>query len=128
MITSDGRRPPPPSGSPVTSAGVDHVRLSYVYLDSGDLDGYASLLDDQALVRRPDTPTGRGRAQIIRMHADIAGPASRHELYRIIADGDNVVVFGRYVRPPLDVEFADIFTLSQLGLLLGYQRFYHVAP
>lgn len=127
MIMSGGRRPPPP-GSPVTSAGVDHVRLSYVYLDAGDLDGYASLLDEQAHVRRPDAPPGKGRAQIVRVHAEIAEPPSRHELYRIIADGDSVVVFGRYVRPPLDVEFADIFTLTQLGLLLGYQRFYHVAP
>ncbi|MBX6724193.1 MAG: nuclear transport factor 2 family protein [Dactylosporangium sp.] len=112
----------------MTSAGIDHVLLSYVYLDAGDLDGYASLLDEQAQVKWPGTPTGRGRAQIVRMHAEVAERPSRHELYRIVADGDNVAVFGRYVRPPLDVEFADIFTLSHLGLLLGYQRFFHVAP
>ncbi|WP_432828440.1 nuclear transport factor 2 family protein [Dactylosporangium sp. CA-092794] len=126
MIRSRGRRPPPSAAA--TSAGVDHVRLSYVYLDSGDLDGYGSLLDEQAQVRRPDTPQGQGRAQTLRVHAGIAGPPARHELHRVVADGESVVVFGRYVRPPLDVEFADIFTLTDLGLLLGYQRFYFVAP
>lgn len=28
----------------VTDSGVDHVRLAYHYLDTGDLDGYGSLL------------------------------------------------------------------------------------
>ena len=126
MIRSGGRRPPPTTAA--TSAGVDHVRLSYVYLDAGDLDGYGSLLDEHAQVRRPDTPQSKGRAQIIRIHAAIAGPPTRHVLHRVVADGDSVVAFGRYVRPPLDVEFADIFMLTDVGLLLGYQRFYFVAP
>jgi hypothetical protein len=126
MTRSGGRRSPPTAA--VTSAGVDHVRLSYHYLDTGDLDGYGSLLDEQAQVCRPDAPQGEGTAQIVRVHAGIAGPPARHELHRIIAAGDSVVVVGRYLRPPLDVEFADFFTLTDLGLLLGYQRFYFAAP
>lgn len=127
MIRPDGSRSLPATTA-ATSAGIDHARLSYAYLDTGDLDGYGSLLDERAQVRRPDTPQGLGRAQMLRVHAGIAGPPARHELHRIVADGDSVAVFGRYVRPPLDLEFADIFTLTELGLLLGYQRFYFVAP
>ncbi|GAA3228520.1 nuclear transport factor 2 family protein [Dactylosporangium siamense] len=112
----------------VTSIGVDHVRLSYDYLDAGNLDAYGSLLDDNVQVRRPDAAQGRGRVQVQRLHAEVTGPPGRHLLDRIIADGDSIVVTGRFVRPPVDVEFVDVFTLSDFGLLLGYRRYYYVAP
>lgn len=118
----------------VTSIGVDHVRLSYDYLDAGNLDAYGSLLDDNVHVRRPDAAQSRGRAQVQRLHAEVTGPPGRHLLEQIIADGDSIVVTGRFVRPPtppaelVDVEFVDVFTLSDFGLLLGYRRYYYVAP
>jgi ketosteroid isomerase-like protein len=128
-----GRRRPS-RASAVTSIGVDHVRLSYDYLDAGNLDAYGSLLDDDVQVRRPDAAQSRGRAQVQRLHAEVTGPPGRHLLDQIIADGDSIVVTGRFVRPPaqagkpLDVEFVDVFTLSDFGLLLGYRRYYYVAP
>jgi ketosteroid isomerase-like protein len=118
----------------ITSIGVDHVRLSYDYLDAGNLDAYGSLLDDDVQVRRPDAGQGRGRVQVQQLHAEVTGPPGRHLLDQIIADGDSIVVTGRFVRPPaptgtqLDVEFVDVFTLSDFGLLLGYRRYYYVAP
>lgn len=123
-----------PSGA-VTAAGVTHVLLSYHYLDTGDIDGYGSLLDEHAHVSRPDVAVGQGRTQVVGLHADIAGPPARHHIYKVIADGDAVVATGRFTAPPtrggraaVDVEFVDVFTLSGKGMLLGYRRFYFAAP
>src|SRR5436190_2063112 len=55
----DAVRPSPA----VTAAGVDHVRLSYAYLDEGDVDAYGSLFDEHAHVSRPDTPLTTGGGQ-----------------------------------------------------------------
>ncbi|MET7400226.1 nuclear transport factor 2 family protein [Dactylosporangium sp. NPDC005572] len=132
MAGFDSRRSP--REAPVTSIGVDHVRLSYDYLDAGNMDAYGSLLDDDVQVRRPDGAQSRGRVQVQRLHAEVTGPPGRHLLDQIIAEGDSIVVTGRFVRPPtppkdrLDVEFVDVFTLSDYGLLLGYRRYYFVAP
>lgn len=77
----------------VTDSGVDHVRLAYHYLDSGDLDGYGSLLHAGLL----------GVAELER-------PAigARHHITRIVADGDCVVAMGRVA--PQQREFVDVFT------------------
>ncbi|MCI4066963.1 nuclear transport factor 2 family protein [Micromonospora sp. R77] len=113
-----------------TAAGVDHVRLSYHYLDTGDIDGYASLLDEHVQVRRPDLAQGRGRAEVLRIHAQVAGPPARHQIFKVIADGDGVAVTGRYTGASSrsDLDFVDVFTLTDEGMLLGYRRFYFVAP
>jgi hypothetical protein len=133
MAAGNGRRRSSPAAG-ITSIGVDHVRLSYDYLDAGNIDAYGSLLDEDVQVRRPDAAQSRGRAQVQLLHAEVTGPPSRHLLDQIIADGDIIVVTGRFVRPSvppqelLDVEFVDVFTLSDFGLLLGYHRYYYVAP
>ncbi|WDZ83443.1 nuclear transport factor 2 family protein [Micromonospora cathayae] len=119
----------------VTAAGVDHVRLSYHYLDIGDIDAYGSLLDEHVQVRRPDLALGCGRAEVLRTHAQVAGPPSRHQIYKVIADGDAVAVTGRWTAPSTGrrdhrdgVDFVDVFTLTDEGMLLGYRRFYYLAP
>jgi hypothetical protein len=112
-----------------TSAGVDHVRLAYQYLDESDFDAYGSLFDEHALVTRPDAPCSRGRAEILDLHA--SQEATRHTIFKIIAEADTVAAVGRLTRatrPPQTVDFADFFTLSNEGLLLGYRRFYFTAP
>jgi hypothetical protein len=91
----------------VTTVGLDHVRLVYDYLETGDADGYRSLLDEQAQVRAVGNE----------------GDGSRHELHKIIAEGDSVVVTGRCSAPSDEFDFADVFTLSELGLLLSHRRF-----
>jgi hypothetical protein len=113
-----------------TAAGVDHVRLSYHYLDIGDIDAYGSLLDEHVQVRRPDLAQGRGRAEVLRTHAQVAGPPARHQIFKVIAEGDGVAVTGRYTRPAgkTDLDFVDVFTLTDEGMLLGYRRFYFVTP
>lgn len=143
-MSIDDRRTAPSA----TAAGLDHVRLSYLYRDDGDLDGFGSLLHEDIQVTRPDAPQGHGRAEVLRLHHAIADPAVGHHIYKVVADGDCVAVMGRLtgarriapdgganqdargtagVAPP-GAEFADFFTLSDEGMLLGYRRFYFAAP
>jgi ketosteroid isomerase-like protein len=134
-VTSHGNRRPPPS-SAITAVGVDHVQLSYHYLDTGDIDGYGSLLHENAHVERPDAERRRGRAEVLRLHTEIAGPPGRHRIHKIIANGDSIAAVGHFSGPPptphsdaeLDVDFVDVFELSDDGLLMGYRRFYFVPP
>ncbi|GGM09132.1 MULTISPECIES: nuclear transport factor 2 family protein [Micromonospora] len=134
MSSHGGMRPP--RSAAVTAAGVDHVRLSYHYLDTGDIDAYGSLLDEDVQVRRPDLAHGRGRAEVLRTHAQVAGPPARHQIHKVIADGDGVAVTGRYTGPvtprpgqPTGThDFVDVFTVGDDGMLLGYRRYYFVAP
>jgi hypothetical protein len=103
------RRPTP--SRVVTESGVDHVRLAYDYLDSGDVDGYGSLLDADAL----GTDLEQSRP-----------PGIRHLINRIVADGDCVVVMGRLA--PQHREFVDVFTLSPEGMLRSCRRYYADVP
>ncbi|HUQ58544.1 nuclear transport factor 2 family protein [Lentzea sp.] len=124
-MTSDRRRASPSAAT--LAAGVDHVRLSYLYLDAGDLDAYASLLHEDMQVRQADAPTGRGREAAVRL----ARTRGRHELFKVIAEGHCVVAVGHY-RPPghdtREFDFADFFTLSDDSLLLSRRRFYYLPP
>ncbi|MFD9700041.1 nuclear transport factor 2 family protein [Lentzea sp. NPDC059081] len=125
-MTAD-RRGTPPSAATL-AAGVDHVRLSYLYLDAGDLDAYASLLHEDMQVRHPGAPTVHGREAALRL----AGPRGTHELFKVVAEGYCVVAVGHY-SPPGDAvvhefDFADFFTLSDDSLLLSRRRFYYLPP
>ncbi|HEX5406006.1 MAG TPA: nuclear transport factor 2 family protein [Pseudonocardiaceae bacterium] len=109
----------------VTAAIADHARLSYLYLDDGDLDAYGSLLADNVRLLRPDLPNVVGRARVLAELAPIAGPPGRHRLYRVIADGDRVAAEGSYTGPwRTDVDFVDIMTFSADGLMLDQCRYY----
>ena len=118
-----------------TAAGIDHVRLSYQYLDAGDVDAYGSLLDQDVQIRHPGFPIRRGRAEVLRTRA-ATGPPGRHDIHRIIAEGDDIAVVGVFTPPTApDVgdprhgtDFVDIFTLTEHGLLRSCERFYRVAP
>ncbi|MEV6349051.1 hypothetical protein [Actinoplanes sp. NPDC051851] len=90
----------------ITAIGQDHVRLSYLYLDNGDIEGFESLWD-------AGVPPRGGRT------------GDRHLIYKMVAADDCVAVMGRLVGPP-DVDFADFFTLSDEGLLLGCRRYHFV--
>jgi ketosteroid isomerase-like protein len=118
----------------VTAAAVDHVRLSYLYLDEGNLDAFGSLLDEDMQVKHPDAPEAHSRAEVLDLMATIAGPPGHHELHKVIASGDCIAAMGHlvgraaYQGEPLDIDFVDVFTISDRGLLLGKRRYYYTAP
>ncbi|HEY0697993.1 MAG TPA: nuclear transport factor 2 family protein [Micromonospora sp.] len=118
----------------VIEAGLDHVRLSYLYLDQGDIDGYGSLLDADAVLYRPGGEPIRGRSQIERFQIGRGGRCrTEHLIHEVLASQERVVVTGRIVTRTSadghsDVDFADIFTLSDSGLLLSQRTYYFVEP
>ncbi|MFC4855950.1 nuclear transport factor 2 family protein [Actinophytocola glycyrrhizae] len=125
----NGNRDISPSTA-TTAAGVDHVRLSYEYLDAGEFDAYGSLLHEDMQVSGFWDLPAHGRAAAVARARGAAGPPGHHQVHRVVAGGDCVVAIGRYVVPattaapaPAAVEFADVFTLSGDALLLGQRRF-----
>lgn len=114
------------TGSAVTAAGIDHVRLSYVYLDQGDLDGYGSMFAPDAELIRPDEQVLRGQAQIEAYRSTRAG--GRHTLDEIFAVDGKVAVTGRLVQRGREIGFADIFVLSEYGLLRSQKTYFFVRP
>ncbi|MCX4816904.1 nuclear transport factor 2 family protein [Streptomyces sp. NBC_01239] len=126
----------PQAGSKVTAAGVRHVMLTYHYLDIGDIDGYASLTEQNVTLDHPGAPPYRGRDAVLSAHAAQATLLRRHELDTVVADEGRVVVLGRVVRQApgtargaaYDVDFADVFTLSGQTLVRECRRYYYAPP
>lgn len=137
MFSSDTDRHPSKAITSITGIGAEHVRLSYHYLDTGDIDAYGSLLDQNVQIRHPGAYPAHGREDAVALRRKAAAARSRHTLYKVVADGDSVAVVGRLTGRPLghrqddsalDVDFADIFTLSGEGLILACRTFYFAAP
>ncbi|MEU0566533.1 nuclear transport factor 2 family protein [Nonomuraea sp. NPDC005983] len=129
-MTYDEQPPEETRSACLGSAAADHARLSYEYLNDGDLDGYASLFEKDAVLHRPDL-TIRGRTELESFHKDRVG-LCRHSVTNVIpaASGEHVVVLGRTTEPGLDgqVTFAAVFTVSSRGLFVSQQTFYFVPP
>lgn len=118
-----------PSTCGLAAAGVDHAWLSYHYLDSGDIDGYASLLDDDTVLRRPGVPTLRGRDEVERFHGRGGRRRTVHTVQNVFAAADRVVATGHVADGAfLDVDFADIFTLSENGLFVAKVTYFFTTP
>lgn len=122
----------PVASAVATEIGVEHVRLSYDYLDRGDVDGYVSLLAPDAVLLRPDGRDVRSRAAIERWlasgvdHTTGAGTVSA-----VFPVAGNVIAVGHYAGNdadghPRDVEFTDIFTIAPTGLLRSVKRYFFV--
>ncbi|GAA2669815.1 MULTISPECIES: nuclear transport factor 2 family protein [Actinosynnema] len=119
-----GERRPEPHSDVVTAAGVDHVRLSYLYADEGDVEGLESLLHLNPQVEAPPMAVQGDRPEVLQVLAPVGGTPGRHLLLRVIAEGDCVAAVGRLTTARAEVEFADIFTIGPDGLLAGCRRFY----
>ncbi|MEC3895408.1 MULTISPECIES: nuclear transport factor 2 family protein [Nocardiopsis] len=114
----------------ITSLGVEHVRLSYHYLDTGDIDGYVSLLAPDVQIKRPDMPLAHGRSEAERFCGAHLGPRGVHTLYRVFGEAGNIAAVGRFASARNghllggeETDFVDIFTLAENGLILGQRRF-----
>ena len=84
-----------PEGDVLASVATDHVRLSYHYLNVGDIDGYGSLFGEQAVLHGPDAELLCGRDELERFERvrQRAGRA-RHTVLELVASGRVVVAIG----------------------------------
>ncbi|MEU4442436.1 nuclear transport factor 2 family protein [Actinosynnema sp. NPDC050801] len=115
-------------GDVVTTVGVEHVRLSYEYLDRRDMDGYGSLFDADAELRAPGAGVVRGRARIESYQAERAVDGDRHVVEEVFSAPGRVVVVGRVTGAGRELEFVDLFTLTEHGLLRSQKSFFFAAP
>jgi ketosteroid isomerase-like protein len=116
--------------TPVTAMGIEHVRLSYLYLDRGDIDGYLSLLHADFSLLMPGESEIHGRDRVGAFQAQPAQLAADHLIHHVIGSGDRVAVEGRYVSGEggEGVDFTEVFSLSEEGLLRSRKRYYFIAP
>lgn len=123
-MIDDTRAPWRPTGD-LISAAMDHVRLSYGYLDDGDIDAYCSLFITQAVARRPGARPVTGRDALERdEQARLSSRRVRHVVDEVFGSGRRVAALGR-LRPrhagdsghDTDVDFVDVFTVADNGLL-----------
>lgn len=124
-----------PESEPIAAA-IDHVRLSYCYLDDGDFDAYCSLFTDHVVLRQPGARPVSGRAELERQaRKRPAGKRVRHHVYEVFGSGRRVAAIGRikHLRPPagdhdFDLDFVDTFTVADNGLLAGRTTFLFTPP
>jgi ketosteroid isomerase-like protein len=130
----DHRWQPAPAGSTgYTAAAIDHARLSYEYLDAGEIDAYGSLFAEDVVLRWPGRPALRGRPALERFRADQTR-SCRHAVTNVFGAGRNVAAQGRLTigphagRPVLEIEFVDIYTVSDDGLFVAQQTYLFLPP
>lgn len=116
--------------TPVTAMGIEHVRLSYLYLNRGDIDGYLSLLHVDMSLSLPGATEIRGRERIGAFQARPESADVDHLIHHVIGSGDRIAVEGRFLfRGNREgVDFTEVFALSEEGLLRSQKRYYFVAP
>jgi ketosteroid isomerase-like protein len=109
----------------VVSAAMDHVRLSYGYLDDGDLDAYCSLFAEQAVVRQPGASPVSGRDELEKVErARRAARSVRHSISAVFGSGHRVVAIGRLSGDHgAEMDFVDVFTVADNGLLIERTTF-----
>ncbi|GAA3463506.1 hypothetical protein GCM10018963_55190 [Saccharothrix longispora] len=117
-----------PTRDVVTAVGVEHVRLSYEYLDRRDLDGYGSLFEVPAESRSAEVDASHVRAESGSYRVGGGDGGCSHVLEQVFCCSGRVVVVGRVVRGERNVEFVDLFTLTEHGLLRSRKSYFFVEP
>jgi len=118
----------------LTAMTVDHIRLSYGYLDARNLDALGSLYAADVVRLLPGLDPIVGRDTLIDFYREqFARYGSRHTVDEVIAAGRRMSVRGRVTvlwcdAEPIDIVFVDLFGVGGDGLLTAQQTFYFVAP
>ncbi len=111
------------SSAAVAATGLDHARLAYHYLDTGDMDGFASLFAEEVELLCPGAAPIRSRAAI---EASTL-PTGRHLVRGMFGAGGRIAATGVF-HGEVTVEFADIFAISPDGLLKSQARYFFTPP
>ncbi|WP_017601298.1 nuclear transport factor 2 family protein [Nocardiopsis lucentensis] len=129
MSQPQGVPPSPPPGTSVSSIGAEHALLTYLYLDRGDVDGYASLVDGDARFEHPGFPVAHGAEAAAALALRCCGSGGSHRPQRVITAERDVIVTGELVLQDTETEersseeFADLFAITEHGLLASWRRF-----
>ncbi|HEU5472907.1 MAG TPA: nuclear transport factor 2 family protein [Actinophytocola sp.] len=111
----------------LAATAADSVRLSYYYLDGGDVDGYCSLFANEAVLRAPGTEPVAGRRELERIETTRRTTRFvRHAVRDVFGSGRRVAAVGRLrtlLGPEPDVDFVDVFTVADDGLLADRTTF-----
>ncbi|MCI4066266.1 hypothetical protein MRQ36_28430 [Micromonospora sp. R77] len=102
------------------AAAVDHVRLCYVYLDTGDLDGYASLFE----AGTPPMGSGGGAA-VPEMLAWLlrSGSSVHHAVIDVFGSDRRLAAVYRLTVGGETYDLVDIFRVSDHALFVDRQCF-----
>jgi hypothetical protein len=128
MTSADGISRPPDSA--LLAAAVDHVRLSYHYRRTGDIDGYGSLLAVDAVLQRPGRQEIRGRERIEAYQALCDRDVAEHVVYDVFGSGNRLVAEGRldFEGGRGSVDFTETFWLTEHGLLRAQKIYFFTQP
>ena len=109
------------------AAALDHVRLSYHYLDAGDIDGYSSLFEEEVVLKVPGFPPMQGRAALERYGSTVR---HRHAVHDVFGSDRRLAVVGRLDDPSGagSTDFVDVFAVSDRALLVARRCYYHTPP
>ncbi|MDR6594415.1 hypothetical protein ACFFSW_00260 [Saccharothrix longispora] len=102
--------------------------MSYEYLDRRDLDGYGSLFEVPAESRSAEVDASHVRAESGSYRVGGGDGGCSHVLEQVFCCSGRVVVVGRVVRGERNVEFVDLFTLTEHGLLRSRKSYFFVEP
>ena len=111
--------------SAITALGVEHVLLFYHYLNTADLDGLGSLLDDHVQLRQQGKPAVHGRENVLK--SGFVASFAQHHIHTSIARDSQVFTAGRLL-PTGDSsgsrEFNDAFVITKNIMIRGVRRDY----
>jgi len=115
----------------LASVATDHVRLSYHYLNIGDIDGYGSLFGERAVLQYPGAQRLCGRAELERFERQRQRAGrSWHTVFDVVTSGNLVIAIGcldqSAARPEVEVsvDFIDVFVVSDDGLIAERRTFH----
>ncbi|WP_190394167.1 nuclear transport factor 2 family protein [Nocardiopsis quinghaiensis] len=112
-----------PGGSSVNAAAVDHVHLTYHYLNKRDFDGYASFLAENVRTTYPGLEPVRGTSATEEVQRSALGDDRTHVLRKVFGDESTVVALGVLDTGTSLEDFADVFRVDEHGMILEQQRF-----
>ncbi|WBB80966.1 hypothetical protein O7606_06165 [Micromonospora sp. WMMD882] len=107
------------------AAAVDHVRLCYDYLDSGDIDGCLSLFEPGA--RSVVTGSSADLPERVERLLE-SGARAHHAVVEVFGSDRRLAAVGRLTVDGEAYDFVDVFRVSDRALLIDRQRFVSPGP
>lgn len=105
------------------SFAVEHIRLTYHYLNNQDFDGYSSFLSKDVRITHPGQKPVSGTNTAEEVQRFFMAKNRSHILHEIFADGSTVIALGTLDAGTSETDFADVFTVDEHGMIVEQRRF-----